>query len=102
MSSRTILAFGLIALLGSSTAWAKKHHKQPSDAMTIVEVSAVSITVDVGHDDQQTYRISDSTKTTLNGFPTTPGNLRAGMDVVFTAAADGETLVTLDAKDPPR
>lgn len=70
--------------------------------MKIIEVNAVRITVDVGHDNQQTYKINDFTKTTLDGFPARPGDLRPGMDVLVTLNADKDTVVDLAARDPKK
>jgi hypothetical protein len=100
MLPRTLLVFALLAVL-CSTGWTKKKQQSQAGEVMIVEVSAVAITVDVGQDTQKTYKITDETKTTLDGSPANPGDLMAGMEANVTLAADGETVTQLDAKNPP-
>jgi len=93
MASRILLSICLIVMLGSGTCWAKKK-KQPDPPPpdgVIVEVSPMSLTVDAGHDTQQTYNIARDTQITFDGTPAKADDLRAGMAVSVTLASDNET-----------
>jgi hypothetical protein len=103
MVPRILVIILLLSFLGGGTSWAKKKKKDTGDnGPTITEVSPMSVTLAMGHDAQQTYTISADTKITLDGAPVTADDLRAGMVVQVTLAADNETLLTLTAKDAPR
>jgi hypothetical protein len=104
MYSRALLVFVLIACLGSSTSssWAKKKQKQQAtqdSGATIVEVNFVSVTVNSGDQAQETYKITDATKVTLNTLPATTDDLMAGMQATITASPDNTTALQIDAKN---
>jgi hypothetical protein len=106
-----ILALLVLALVLPGSALAKKKQQQPgptpdagqSGELRIVEASAVSVTVSVGKSGDQhfTYKITDSTKVTLNGAPAFARDLKAGMMAKFTLTPDHETAIAIEAKDPP-
>lgn len=75
----------------------------PTPAYKIVQVDAVSITVTVGVSGNEhfTYKITDSTKVTLNGAPVAARDLRAGMVARLSVSPDRATVLGIDAKDAP-
>jgi hypothetical protein len=87
--------------------YAKKHHtSDPGAPYYIIEANAVSVTVSTGKagdvDDQQTFKITDSTKVMIDNQPAPAGNLKGGMVAKIDLAEDGVTAVTISAHDPPR
>jgi hypothetical protein len=106
MAHRTLFALVLIVLIGTTnSSWAKKKKAQDTPApaaATIMEVSPMSLTVDMGKDVHQTYNIAANTKVTLDGSPISVDDLRAGMLVTVQVASDNETAVSLTAQDAPR
>jgi hypothetical protein len=82
---------------------AKKGKGSSSPAYPIVQVDAVSVTVTVGESGNEhfTYKITDSTKVTLNGAPVSARDLRAGMVARVSVSPDRTTALTIDAKDAP-
>jgi hypothetical protein len=107
MSSRTLIAFLLVLLIGGSDSpcWAKK--KKKSDASTgttatIIEVNFASITLDNGTQDQapQTFKVTNDTKVTLNGVPATTEDLLAGMQTTITPSADNTVALVIAAENP--
>jgi hypothetical protein len=104
ISFRTFLVLLLVAGIGS-TGWAKKkqhHGAAPAGEVPILEVNAVSITVDTGGGQQETYNITDATKVTLDGADSSADNLLAGMMAKITLASDGDTATEIAATNPPR
>ena len=95
---QTFLIASLFAIGISAPALAKPHTAE----YKIVEVSAVSITVSLGHsgEDHITYKIADSTKITLDGAPAKGGDLRAGMTAHIEVGSDKETAKSIAAQDP--
>jgi hypothetical protein len=75
----------------------------PTPAYKVVQVDAVSITVTVGESGTEhfTYKISDSTKVTLNGAPIAARDLRAGMVARLSVSPDRTSVLAIDAKDAP-
>jgi hypothetical protein len=106
MAPRTLFVCMLIVLLGSSNSSFAKKKKQedtpPPVQSTIMEISPMSLTVDLGKDTHQTYNIADKTKITLDGNPVSVDALRAGMLVTVELATDNETALSLIAQDAPR
>ncbi len=104
-----ILALLVLALALPTSVLAKKRQPGPtpdagaSGELKIVEASAVSVTVTVGKsgDEHFTYKVTDSTKVTLNGAPAFARDLKAGMVARFTLTPDHATAITIEAKDPP-
>ena len=103
MPSRTLIVLALIVLAASSTSWAKKKHpgQMAADA-TLIAVSPTDITVQAGTDGQGNYKIDTNTKVTLDGLPSTPDALRAGMLVKVEVSPAGDTASSVTAKDAPR
>lgn len=106
MASRTLIALVLVLLLGGSASpcWAKKK-KKGNDAssdisVTITEVNFASITIDSGNQAQQTYKVTNDTKVTLNGLPATTEDLLAGMRASITPSADNTVAVAIAAENP--
>jgi hypothetical protein len=104
-----ILALLVVALALPTSAMAKRKPPGPTpDAnesadLKIVEADAVSITVTVGKSGDQhfTYKVTDSTKVTLNGAPAFARDLKPGMVAKFTLTPDHATAIAIEAKDPP-
>lgn len=103
MASRVCLLLVLLLSCGSAS-WAghKKKHPVDDGLVTIQEVSLASVTVDAGHDAQESYNITAATTITLDGLPVKIDAIRAGMVAKLGFGADGRTLTSIDAKDAPR
>ena len=102
MTSRICLVLALLVCF-SCPALAKKHkHNNGGGFLPILEVNALSITVDAGDQAHETFKIADSTQVTLNGTPSRADLLLAGMVAKITAAGDGETATSIEVKDAPR
>ncbi len=105
MNSRTILVLFLIVCMGGTLWGAKKGKKKGGgDAPdeTIIESSPMSITLDAGNDVQESYKITDATKVTLDGAAITAEDLRAGMVAKVKLDSDNQTAVSIAAKNAPR
>jgi hypothetical protein len=105
MNSRIILALLLIVCMGGTSWGAKKGKKKgagdgPDE--TIIESSPMSITLDAGNNVQESYKITDATKVTLDGAPITADDLRAGMLAKVKLDSDNQTAVSITAKGAPR
>jgi hypothetical protein len=101
-----ILSLLVVGLALPPSAFAKKKGGGPpadTGEQRIVEISPVSITVTLGKtgDEHVTYKITDSTKVTLNGAPIFARDLKAGQMAKFTLSEDHSTALTIEAKDPP-
>ena len=101
-----ILSFLVVALALPPSALAKKKSPAPAadtGELRIVEADALSVTVTVGLSGGEhfTYKITDSTKVTLNGAPVFARDLKAGQMAKFTLSPDHSTALTIEAKDPP-
>lgn len=91
MTPRRFIVFGLALMLASGVCFAKKHPKGDKGGEPILEIDPGSITLDVGNGVQQTYAISSTTKSTVDGNPVAVDSLQAGMLAKVTASADGKT-----------
>ncbi|HEY3898013.1 MAG TPA: hypothetical protein VGM54_05325 [Chthoniobacter sp.] len=104
-----ILAMLVIALALPTSVQARRRPPGPTpdsgepSELKIVEADAVSVTVTVGKSGDQhfTYKVTDSTKVTLNGAPAFARDLKPGMVAKFTLTPDHATAITIEAKDPP-
>ena len=105
-----ILALLVVALALPTSAMAAKRRPpgatpDPNESaeLKIVEADAVSVTVTVGKSGDQhfTYKVTDSTKVTLNGAPAFARDLKPGMVAKFTLTPDHGTAIAIEAKDPP-
>lgn len=69
----------------------------------IMEVDAVSITIDIGKDgnSHEKFKITDATKVTLDGAPAFARDLRAGMHARIEVSPDHTTAISISAKDAP-
>jgi hypothetical protein len=104
---KTFLAIlSLLAVVLVMPAMAGKKGKgpatPPSPELRIVEVDAVSVRVTLGKsgDEHVDYKITDSTKITLNGAPVAARDLRAGMVAQIEAGSD-KVATSIAAKDAP-
>ena len=72
-------------------------------ACNIVEADPISVSVSVGKagdaDMARSYKITDSTKITVDGQAASADNLKGGMAAKVQLAADGVTAVSIDATD---
>jgi len=105
---KTFLAVvSLLAIVLAMPAMAARKGKGPNATPTaenrIVEVNPVSITVSIGESGNEhfTYKITDSTKVTLNGLPVAARDLRPGMVARLSLSPDRTTVLAIDAQDPP-
>ncbi len=76
----------------------------PVIACTLVEADAVSVSASMGKtgdvDLTKSYKITDSTKVTIDGQPARSDYLKGGMTARIQLATDGVTALSIDAKDP--
>jgi hypothetical protein len=96
----------VVLVLAAPLSTFAKRSKQPApDAseLRIVEVNAVSVTVTVGSSGTEhlSYKITDTTKVTLNGAPVFARELKAGMVAKFSLSPDHTTALAIEAKDAP-
>jgi hypothetical protein len=68
---------------------------------SIVEASALSVTVSEGHkgDPNKTFKITDATKVTIDGDTANARDLRGGMFANISLSEDQTTATSIDAKD---
>ncbi len=100
MTSRAFVVLALILLTCSPTSWGKKKHPwQPPRVATIIAVSLTDMTVQAGNDGQGVYKFDANTKVTVDGLPSKPDALRAGMLVKFRVSPDGDTALSVNAQD---
>jgi len=101
----TILALLVASLLIPSTAIAagKSKKKSPmpaastSDTITSVHLTSITISVFATHSAKE-FKVTPSTKITVNGQPSQLNGLATSMEVVVTPAPDGVTAAAIDAK----
>lgn len=104
MKTKLVLTL-LLTVICSATSWAAPKKKNVlGSEHKIFEVSALSISITAGAagDTHESFKITDSTKITLNGVPTHARDLKAGMIAKIATGSDKETATSIEAKDPPK
>jgi protein-disulfide isomerase len=102
MFPRTILALVVTTLTCGVSFATGVPGSDAGTPETILEISAVGITVDAGKDVQESYVLTDRTTATLSGLPVNPADLRPGMVASIVLADDAKTVVALHALPAPR
>jgi hypothetical protein len=104
-----IAALLAVALLFPSksfgTGKSKKSTPAPAadttDHITAVHLTSITINLYATHAAKE-YKVTPTTKITVNGKQSQLNGLATGMSVVITPSPDGVTATTIDAKTPWR
>jgi hypothetical protein len=102
---KTLLAaLMLFATLSGASLYATGRESDANAPYNIMEASAVSVTVSVGKagdvDSERTFKVTESTKVTINNLPASAADLKGGMVAAITTAPDGNTATYINAHDP--
>ena len=74
---------------------------ETSDTITAIYLTSITINTYTTHAAKE-FKVTPSTKITVNGTPSQLSGLTTGMNVVVTPASDGVTAATIEAKTRPR
>src|SRR5437879_3152276 len=102
-----LLVVAFIAAPPITLAWGSKKKSTPapvadtSDRITALHLTSITVTIYATHQSKE-YKVTPTTKITVNGQPAQLNGLATGMDVVVTPAADGVTAAVIDAKTAKR
>ena len=94
----------IIATSFSASAKSKKSTPAPvdtSDRIIARHLTSITVTIYATYQSRE-YKVTPTTKITVNGQPAQLNGLATGMDVVVTLATDGITAATIDAKTTRR
>jgi hypothetical protein len=97
-----------VSIPPTTLAWGSKSKKSApaptvdtSDKISAVHLASIIVSIHSPPASKE-YKVTPTTKITVNGQPGTLSSLATGMDVTVTTTPDGLTATTIDAKTPKR
>ena len=78
-----------------------KSKKKSLLTITAIYLTSITINTYTTHAAKE-FKVTPSTKITVNGTPSQLSGLTTGMNVVVTPASDGVTAATIEAQTRPR
>ena len=72
-----------------------------SDRITALHLTSVTVTIHATHASKE-YKVTPTTKITVNGQPGTLSSLATGMDVTVTPAGDPTVAAAIEATSPKK
>jgi hypothetical protein len=99
-----LIALLLFSIFPRASVYATGRESDANAPYNIMEANAVSVTVSVGKagdvDSERTFKVTDSTKVTIDNLPASAADLKGGMVASITTAPDGNTATYINAHDP--